>query len=304
MRHKWKLGLIMMVALLVLFGTNVYAFNDLPEGEDGRKIQALKDKGIVQGNGTTFNGDGILTNAEGVQLIVKGVELSLAAYLFIKAPQASDSFDNIPNDAWYADSFVIAAVNGLELPRNMDPKAEMSREEYAHYLFSAMMLKGDYPFTKMLYVIEDEQDINSDYNHSIQLLLNAKIIELNDTGHFLPKNKITRQEAAVMLYNTMEFMSAHQLPIPQDGIIVEENVTFVTEKVNEEVNKVTLSWGEQPNAGYRITIEQIVFTDESNAVIKYQLHYPEEDQMYAQVITTPEASVYVAAGITTTIEHI
>lgn len=288
---KFRLAavLTLTIAIVMALGSSVFAFDDIPGGKAKDKILSLKERGIVQGNGKFFAAGKKLTYAEGVHMIVKGLDLNLAAFLFIKEPLASDSFDKVPNNAWYSQSFVIAAVHGLDLPRDIDPKAHMTREAFAHYLFSAMMMKGDFSFTKKFYVITDDADIDADYKQDIQLLLNAHIAELDKDGNFFPKKAITRLEAAIMLYNTIEFIKGQTQPNP------EENVTYTTEPVNAEVNKVTLYWGEQPNPGYRISISQIVFTDEKTAEVHYQLHYPEKDKSYAQVITKPTADTFVSS---------
>jgi len=299
MLKKWRFLLPLTLTLIVMlaFGTVASAFSDVPQGADRDKINALKERGIVNGYKNLFHGNKKMTNAEGVHLIVKGMDLSLAAFLFIKEPLASDYFTKVPNDAWYSQSFVIASVNGVELPKDINPKAEMSREAFAHYLLQALLIRGDYPFTKMLVHVADEADVKAEYRHSLQLLLNAKIVELDKDGKFYPKKTITRKDAIVLLYNTLEFMKAHEPPVPQDGYGVDETVTHSVYKVNDEVNKITISWGEKPNAGYSISIEKVVFIDAATAEIHYKLHYPERDQMYAEVITTPTASTYLAAGV-------
>lgn len=293
---KWSFILSLSLALLLMFGTAAFAFNDLPEGSDRAKITSLKERGIVNGYNGSFMASKKLTNAEGVHLIVKALDLNLAAFLFIKEPLASDSFDKVPNDAWYAQSFVIASVHGLSLPRDIDPEASMTREEFAHHLLTALLKKGDYPFTKMLVHVADEADVNPDYRHSLQLLLNAKIVELDRDSKFRPKEAITRREAAVLVYNTLEFKKAHDEPIPDGGITVDGKVDLAVEKVNDAVNKVTLSWGEKPNSGYTIAIAKIVFTADQTAEIHYKLGTPEKDKAYLQVITYPQADTYLAAG--------
>lgn len=296
MMKRWTKIMSLVLAMLMMFSTAAFAFDDLPDGSDRDKIRSLQDRGIVNGYGSSFMGNKKMTNAEGVHLIVKATDLSLAAFLFIKEPLASDSFDKVPNDAWYSQDFVIASVNGLQLARDIDPAAEMTREAFAHHLLTAMLLKGDYPFTKMLYNVKDEADVNADYRHSLQLLLNAKIVELDKDGSFYPKKAITRRDAAIMVYNTLEFMKAHGKPSPGDGVPVDDPATFTVAKVNDEVNKVTLSWGEKPNAGYSLSISSIVFNTDQTATIYYKQHFPEEGKMYAQVITTPTVSTYLAAS--------
>ena len=294
-KGQWGIALLLVVVLVISLGSAAFAFDDVDNEKDQDKIMALKERGILQGNGNSFFGERKLTNAEGVHMIVKGMDLSLAAFLFIKEPLATDSFDHIPNDAWYAQSFVIASVNGLELARELDPKAHMTREAYIHHLYTALMLKGDYPFTKRLFHVADEADMNPDYRYSLQLLLNGGMVQLDESDKFEPKREITRREAAVMLYDVITFMERHATPIPDDGISIDGPVTLETEKVTEDILKVTVSRGEMPHAGYGISVARIVFTSDNKAEIYYQLSEPDPDRMYAQVITTPTAVTYVPA---------
>jgi hypothetical protein len=288
----------MFMALLLVFGTTASAFDDLPAGADRDKIMSLKEQGIVSGYGSLFRGEQRLTNAEGIHLIVKSTGLSLAAFQFFKAPLASDSFDNVDNDAWYADSFIIAAVNGVGVPRDIKPNEEMTREAYAHYLHHALMLTGEYAFTEMYFQLSDAGEVTAEYMNSLQVLMNGKIIAPPDDGNFRPKEPVTRREAAVWAYNAAEFIASHaESPSGEEeptGTDVEQSVTAV----NDDINKVTLSWGEKPHSGYSLTIESVVFKSDMTAEIHYKLHLPEEGMMYPQVITTPAASVYLASAYT------
>lgn len=291
---KFSLIVSLCMALLLVSGATASAFSDLPQGADRDKILALQERGIISGYGDSFKADKTLTNAEGIHLIVKTTDLSLAAYSFFKEPLARDYFERADNDAWYAQSLIIAQVNGLGLPRDLDPQAAMTREAYAHYLLTALLLKGDYAFTKMFFSITDEAQLNPDYMNSLQLLLNGKIITLPEDGKFRPKDMVTRQEAAVWAYNTLSFIEVHNPPAPGSGAEADQ-VAQSVEAVNADVNKVTLSWGEKPNAGYSIRITGVVFKDQT-AEVHYKLNLPEEGKMYAEVITTPTASTYVSSA--------
>jgi hypothetical protein len=282
------------MALMLVFGSTASAFSDLPKGTDRDKITSLQQRGIISGYGDEFKGEKTLTNAEAIHLIVKSTNLSLAAYSFFKAPLASDSFDRVSNDAWYADSFIIAAVNGLGLPRDFDPAAVMTREAYAHYLLTALQLQGDYAFTEMYFAIKDEADVTPDYMGSLQNLLNGKIITLPEDRAFHPKDAITRQEAAVWAHNIVQLIESHSAPAPGDGVSVGE-VSVSVDAVNDDINKVTLSRGEMPHSGYGIAITGITFKDKT-AEIHYKLLEPKEGEMYLQVITTPTADTYVSSG--------
>jgi len=296
---------LLMVAALVMFSVNASAFDDIPQDDESRsKILKLQELGVISGIDGSFHGDKELTYAEGIHMIVKGLDLNLSAYMFIKAPEAKDSFDYVPEDAWYTKSFIIAAVRGLQLDRSLDPNTVMTREEFAHHLLTALDRTGPYPFTKMLFVVEDETDLNPDYMHSIQLLLNGGIISLDEDGKFRPKQPITRKEAAVMLYDAMEFKNNHTSQETDEEGYPDQEVTFEVTEVNEEVNKVTVSWGEQPNPGYGITISSIHFVDEfETAVVYYRLSYPNPDLFYPQVIVYPKDETYVSSAYKIVIEE-
>lgn len=309
-RSVLKKGLLLAIGILLIFCGTVSAFSDLPEqDEDREKIMNLQEMGIINGINGAFQGDKELTYAEGIQMIVKGMDLSLAAHTFIKAPETTDYFDQVPQDAWYADSFIIAAVHGLELSRDVHPNAVMTKEAYAHHLMTALFATGNYPFTKMLFPITDEDEFTPAYTTYTQLLLNGRIATLDEEGKFYPQQTMTRKDAALLLYEAIEFKNRYHDPVEEDEIDIElpvtelpepghtrDDVTFYVTPVSEEVNKVTVSWGEQPHPGYGISIAGITFDHESQtAIVQYQLSYPLPDRMYPQVIVYPEAHTYVSA---------
>jgi len=294
MRKRWTLPLTLVLIISCFLGGSVLAFNDLDSRADKDILLTMKDKGLISGaDGKNFNPEGKLTNAEGIQLIVKGFDLNIDNLRFFKEPKASDYFKNVSDDAWYAQSFIIAQFN-LQLPQDMSPNTIMTREEFAHYLFSGMMTKGEFAFIELYMMINDEDQVNADYMNAIQKLLITKVIELDKDSNLHPKSPITRAEAAVLTYKAMDVVKnllEQQATVPP----IDENVQMTVEKVTEDVNKVTVSWGEQPNAGYGITIDRIEFS-EGNATIVYSLHFPEPDKMYAQVIEEKTAVTYVSSA--------
>jgi hypothetical protein len=288
---KKRRGMVLplIIVLSFILSGSVLAFEDINHHPDQAKIQALKDRGIVRGNGKQYNPDKHMTYAEGIQLIVKGLDLNIDHIRFIKEPLASDYYKHVKDNAWYAQAFIAAQFN-LELSADVQPNKQMTREEFAHYLFKGMMTKGEFVFIEIYMLIHDEEQINPEFMNSIQKLLISNVIELDENDNFQPVIPITRGEAAVMLYNGLEFLKN----MPTDPV-VDPDVLISVEKINDQVNKVTVSWGEKPNSGYRITIDRIEFNEDSTASIVYTTHNPDPDQMYAQVITEPKAVTYVAA---------
>jgi hypothetical protein len=295
MIKKWSFMLSLVLGMILLLGQSVFAFSDIQGDPAQAKIEALQKAGIISGlDDNTFNPKGKVTTAQGVHMLVKGLELNLDPLRFVKQPLATDYFDNVPNDAWYANSMIVAINNGVPLPRDLQPQSTLTRETFAAYLYGALNAQVEYMSTMMWIEIKDQDEIDKANRTAVQEIVKTKITNL-ENGSFRPKAEITRSEAADMLYNTIEFMKNH----PRKTVVSavpSENVTLTTVSVSADVNKIVLSRGSKPNSGYGITILGVDFTSEDQAVIRYSLQNPEPGHMYAQVITEPKAEIYIGSA--------
>lgn len=287
-----KAGMLTSILLSagLVFSGSAAAFDDVKGLPGEKKLLELKQRGLI--NGVTdhqFAPKSKLTAAQGVHLLVKAFDLSLAGFTFVKQPQASDSFDYVANDAWYAEDFVIAALNGVPIPRDIDPAAELTREQFAEWLIAAVDTKGNYAIPMIYMTIADEKDVTPEKMNAIQKLLITKIGKVDEDGRFRPKEAITRAEAAVWVHDAIRFVEERQQqPAKQYEVSVK------TEAVTKDVNKVVLS-ADLPNPGYGLRIESVRFTGDNVAVIGYRAIEPDPDKMYPQVITKAEAVTYVDA---------
>ncbi|WP_081824442.1 S-layer homology domain-containing protein [Paenibacillus sp. UNC451MF] len=270
---------------------SVYAFTDLDSAEQ-EPIAALKDRGIVSGvDSQHFVPRGQISFAQSVSMLVKGLKLSTDHVKFIKKPEASDYFTNVPNDAWYAEAFIIAKVNGLDIPQDVDPNAPITREKYANLLNDAMDTKAQLPLIKMAVILADEDQVDLKYRVDMQRIYLLKIAKLGEDRKAYPKQEMTRGEAATWLYNGIKLVEAHtNKPKPPQ----QADITVNVEKVNDDVNKVILS-REMPNPGYGLRITGIRFESDDTAVIQYEVVNPKPDMMYPQVITNVKVETYVAS---------
>mgnify|MGYP001180658328 CR=1 FL=1 len=294
MMKKRLFFLFSFLLAMTMFAGSVFAFTDIHDDKGKADILALKEAGIVSGvTAELFAPRGKVSYAQGIQMLVKGFDLKAEPSRNGKIPKASDIFANVKDNAWYADAFVAAHLNGLPIPKDVKPNEKMTKEQFAHLLFNAILSKGDFAFIELYVMMEDEKDVSPEMMESIQKLLVAKIAQL-DNGYFYPKKEITRSEAAQMLHKAIRFVKTVE-PIPPLEPPVDPGVTMSVSKVNDEVNKVTVSWGEKPNPGYRISISKIEFTDNGEAVIYYMLHEPEPGKMYPQVITEAKTHTFISA---------
>lgn len=193
------------------------AFTDLNNVTAKDKILALQEKGYVHGvTSDLFASNVTITAAQGVQLIVNALELNLDLVRFVKEPKATDYYKNAKNDAWYANTLIIAAVNGIELPADLDPNKKWTREEFTHQLIHTIETHSNLAMVKLVPVeISDKADLTIDYDGSIQRALAYKVVKLDAKGNFYPKADISRAEAAEQIYDALEYIKAHPAPAPQ-----------------------------------------------------------------------------------------
>jgi hypothetical protein len=218
MNMKTKIVTLSVAAVLTvtLAGQSFAAakqFTDLSNTAAREKILVLQENGYVKGVGNDlFAPNETITAAQGIQLIVNAFNLNLDLVKFIKEPKATDYYVKADNNAWYAEALIIAAVNGLKAPGDLDPNQKWTREEFTHNLIITLEAHKKLPMIKIIpAVIVDQDQISSGYEGSVQRALTYKITKLDDRGKFNPKSQISRAEAAEQIYDTLEYIKAHSV---------------------------------------------------------------------------------------------
>lgn len=276
-------------------------FDDLDDTvneNEKRAIQMLFFQGLIKGIGNQkFAPHRSLSYAEAVTMYVTAFNLNIDHLRFIKPPQATDSYDKVPNDAWYADAFVKAFYNGVTFPRDVNPNATISKQEFAHYLYQIVEQKAGVVTTQIWHEYKDMDKVDDAYKASINHLITIGIIELKPNNQFQPTKAISRAQAALMIYKALKYFGDEMDQPILEPVTPVEKVEVFTEKVSDDVQKVTIYWGEKPNPGYSVTIDRIEFAGQT-ATIYYTLHYPDPEKFYPMVITTAKASTYVDTNYT------
>ncbi|WP_036940935.1 S-layer homology domain-containing protein [Pseudobacteroides cellulosolvens] len=228
MNIKSKLICISTTAILTftLIGYSFAAssFTDISNEAHKEKIIVLHEKGYINGLGKgLFSPKGIITAAEGIQMIVNVLDLNIDNVRFIKEPKATDYFPKAKNDAWYSNALIIAAVKGLNIPADTDPKKVWTREEFTYYLITAMEANRNMPMIKIIPAnITDGDKITPEYEGAIQRALVYGIDKLDERGKFNPKAKMTRAEAAAQIYNVLEYFKAHPIQAEDESIKLDQ----------------------------------------------------------------------------------
>jgi hypothetical protein len=233
---------------------------------------------------------GSLDAAAAVTLIVKGLKLNIDNIRFIKEPKASDYYTKVKDNSWYAGNFIIAQFNGLDLPKDINPAAKVTREQFAKWLYGALSTKGDYAWIDIYIKLADADQVTKGCADSIQKLLIAKIAALDSKQKFYPKRNITLGEAAVMIDKTIAFVEKTK-PVPNPENPTLTDVKLSSDAVSNEVTRVTVT-ALAPNPGYGIEVSSIVFV-KSEAIVNYRVIKPDPGKLYAQVITEVKLVTYI-----------
>ncbi|TVY00624.1 S-layer homology domain-containing protein [Cohnella terricola] len=237
--------------------------------------------------------------ATAVSMIVKGLELNIDGIRFFKEPKASDYFKKVKDDAPYAKDFIIAQYNGLDVPKDINPAATVTREQFAKWLYGALSHKGSYSWIQIYQNVSDADQISKGYMDSIQKLLIAKIVTLDSKQKFHPKNNVTKPEAAIMIAKTVKFLQNNKPAEPENSLV--GDVSFTVDKETDNVSKVTLS-ATVPHSGYGFEISGIRF-EKDEAIIQYRIVLPDPDGMYLQVLKNVSVSTYIASNYKVVLEE-
>lgn len=286
-----------ILAATVSFGASASAFSDMKGHAAESKINALHQNGIINGiTSDRFAPKSKLTYAQGLQFIVSGLKLSPQN---TTGSKASDYFDKVKDNAWYASAFLAAKQSGLSLDKSIDPNAAMTRIQFAHLLTQALQSKGNFPVTLMYANITDGGKLSTAEMNSLQILVNTRLITLEKNNTFRPNEPVTRAEAAVLIYDAAKF--AKEVITPDDSATAPVNdyeAAVTLEKAATGVNKATVTVENLPNPGYGLSIERIEFGANQTAVIYFKVTAPPAGSMNLQVISSATAVTYLPEGYT------
>ncbi|MFC6331323.1 S-layer homology domain-containing protein [Paenibacillus septentrionalis] len=299
MKGKRMAAIVLSLATVMALTPVASAFSDIKGLKGEKHILQLKERGVIKGDAKgkgAYHPQDKLSYAQAAVMLDEAFELSLAHILFVKEPKASDVYTKVKDNTWYSQAFVDGYHNGLIFDKDINPNAPISREEFAAQLMKQVDRLGDYALIKMYVGYTDEDKGKDEYKGEIQKLLLLKFAELNKDGSFNPTKPITREDAAIWVSNALKFVEEQfgdKEEEQGDKQVALSELTFKTEKINDDVNKVTVS-ATVPHPGYGMNISEISFEGDV-AIIKLTQVDPNPDMMYPQVISTVTADTYISS---------
>lgn len=177
-------------------------FQDLGEAAWAENaITFLAKKGIISGyNDTTFAPNASITRAEFAKLISSLYGLVSESSIF-----PSQSFTDVPKDAWYFNYVEVCSQLGIVGgygDGTFNPNALISRQDMAVIIYrTASVMQNSLAAVNPAKTFADEADINDYAKSAISALQQAGLIDGTSETTFEPQAGCTRAQAATIMYN-------------------------------------------------------------------------------------------------------
>jgi uncharacterized membrane protein YgcG len=173
-------------------------FNDMNSAAwAGEYVDALKEKGIVAGNGNGgFEPNGFVTREQFTKMLVLSLNIELIYDYGIP-------FNDVPRDGWAYPYIAAAYKNGLINGMSADmfgPGENISRQDIAALIARAVDAAGKVPVETVSGKFNDEGEISGYAVEAVLTLSELGVLNGDENGNFRPKSNASRAESAKILY--------------------------------------------------------------------------------------------------------
>lgn len=220
-----------------------------------------------------------ITKGEAAERIVSNLGLNLDGYRFFKAPEITDFFNDVNQDASYAKALIILGYNGIldTSERIFSPSQVISREEVAQLVFRLLNKRaGDIIFHGPKAEIKDAINVSNNALNDVLVVVGLGLMSTNSEGKFQPEQGITLKELELIIQKTAKIINTQDSGVTAKIIINKDGA-----------REVELSWGEKPSSGYEIIIEKMIISGNTLHVY-YSTLEPTPDSYNSTVITEPK----------------
>ena len=160
-------------------------------------IDKLVENGGISGyEDGTFRPDNTITRAEFTKIIVS---------VFGISGSGQNGYSDVPSDAWYSGYIEKASANGIIYGSDgmFFPNSNITRQDAALIIYRVLKLKNI--AMQAGNEFSDRDEIAEYAKNAVSEMTGAGIISGYD-GNFMPRNSITRAEAATIIARAMELM--------------------------------------------------------------------------------------------------
>ncbi len=211
---KYILSIIMICSVLMLLSSISTSaavapdsFTDIQGHWAESAINEVIQKGLMQGmsvddlGNRIFAPDEKVSRAQAAAVLVPAFHLDFGQVLFIRQPLASDYFDDVISDDWYAGALVVCAFNEVfpVQDRFFYPSRSITRLEMASAIQHCFLAKDiDVPMIMMMPVYDDTYSLTSEEQQTVAFISNTGIMK-GSNALFRPHEPLSRAELAQIL---------------------------------------------------------------------------------------------------------
>ncbi|ETT48961.1 S-layer homology domain-containing protein [Paenibacillus sp. FSL H7-689] len=173
-------------------------FRDIEKSYAKEAIIYLAQKGIVKGySDGSFGGHQKVTRAEFAIFLKRALGYnSVVPYI--------NEFNDVQSNSWYYSEITPALQQGILKgfsDGSLRPNVDVTREEASSMIENVMKKQGYVLSSFTLY--DDNQMISNWARNSISLVTQESVMKGYPDRKFMPKKQLTRQEAAMIIYNLL-----------------------------------------------------------------------------------------------------
>ena len=194
-----SLGIVltMMASSMQTFAED---YSDMPTGWSNAAMTYAVNNGYIQGSNGKLNPQGLATRAQVASIFARVLKLENKADL--------SSYTDVNASQWYYDDLAKAVDAGLfkGSDNKLRPNDNITREEVMTIIARAYDLTGE---NANLSAFTDGSDVSSWAVNAVSALVENGIVN-GSNGKLNPKNNITREEFAQLLYNCQNKFGADE----------------------------------------------------------------------------------------------
>lgn len=189
-------------------------------------IARAAEQNLMQGIGKNEQGELLfaperaVTRSQAAAVLARAFGLNYGGKKFEKKPLASDYYQDVNNDSWYAESVLLCTVNDV-FPIDGEkfyPDRQVTRMEIAVAIQNSFTAKNiNVPMIMIMPHFEDTQDLSNAEMNGVVFVHNTGIMKGNE-GYFHPYDNLTRAEMARIITDCKDLidlnMAADQIDSP------------------------------------------------------------------------------------------
>ena len=182
-----------------------------------RDIKMVANLGIMIGTsaaepgGDIFSPSTPVSRAQLAAVLQRTFQFDYGDIRFIKAPLASDYYQDVSDDAWYAEAVVLGTINDIFTNSGyFAPDRAVTRLEVAQAIYRSFGAKGiSVPMIMMMPVYEDTDTLSAEELNAVVFASNTGIMR-GEAGFFRPGDQVQRAELARVMARCVNLMAIEE----------------------------------------------------------------------------------------------